>query len=247
MQEATLKPVRSTFHSALPALAVVLVGIVAIVAGVAGNSGAGARPSAQAAGTNPLPAQSADPWPAFVMVFHDEFYNWETGHVVSAEDYRYTYNGRENWQLELLASNKDLRAVGSRTEYNNATFTEAGRIDGQPLPVHTTKADKPYMATWWLVPVAVEQLEQGGDYQRAAAVSDGKIRLYKDETLPCQSLSAEWQTRLCGKGQQSYRERTEKLLEAKHGIPLEITGKTEGKVTFSTTVKQLTYTNPSTK
>ena len=235
--QATLRPTRNRLHTALPALAIVLtvalLGVVAVLGSTATNSYLGTQPDAQ--------AQVADPWPTFVMVFREEIYNWETSKVASSEVYQYVYKGRENWQLELLESTKDPRTVGSRTEYNNTTFTETGVVDGHPLPVRTTKADRPYMATWWLVPVAVERLGKGGDYQRSADTLDGKIWLYKDETLPCNSLSETWTARLCGGGKQSYTQRTEKVMDPEHGIPLEITGKSEDRVTFTIKVVEMTY------
>jgi hypothetical protein len=239
--QATLRPVRNPLQIALSTLTVALLGVVAIVTFTAVNSNSGTLPSAQSAGTNSVQAQVADPWPAFVMDFREEIYDWKTGKSASSEVYRYVYNGRENWQLALLESTKDPRAVGSMTEYNSATFTEAGVADGHPLPVRTTKADRPYMASWWLVPVAAERLGIGSDYQRSAASADGKIGLYKDEIMPCSSLFEVWQARVCGGGKQSFTQRTEKVMDSKHGIPLEITEKIEGKVTSTIQVTELTY------
>jgi hypothetical protein len=240
--QATLRPVRNLPQIALSTLAVALLGVVAIMTFTAVNSNSGTLSSAQSAGTNSVQAQVADPWPAFVMDFREEIYDWETGKVVNSEVYRYVYNSREDWQLALLESTNDPRAVGSRTEYNNATFTEAGVVDGHPLPVRTTKADRPYMASWWLVPVAAERLGiAGSDYQRSVASADGKIGLYKEEMMPCSSLFEAWQARVCGGGKQSFTQRTEKVMDSKHGIPLEITEKIEGKVTSTIKVVELTY------
>ncbi len=235
------RPARNPLPIALSTLAVTLLGVVAIMAATAAKSNLGVWSSAQTAATNNAPAQVAGPWPAFEMVFREEIYDWEAGKVVSSEVYRYLHNGRENWKLELLESTKDPRAVGSKTEYNNGTFTEAGVVDGHPLPVRTTKADRPYMATWWLVPVAVERLGTGSDYLRSAGAPGDKIGLYKEEVLPCNSISEVWQTRLCGGGKLSYTQRTEKVMDPKYGIPLEITGRTEGKVTATVKVIELTY------
>ncbi|HYP40649.1 MAG TPA: hypothetical protein VEX13_09850 [Chloroflexia bacterium] len=243
--QATLRPVRNRLQIALPALAATLafalLGVVAMVAATSANSNSGPLSSAQSAGTNSVQAQPANPWPAFVMVFREEAYSWETGKVASSDVYKYVYNGREHWQLELLESTRDPRAVGSRTEYNSATFTEAGVVDGHPLPVRTTKADRPYMASWWLVPVAPSRLGVSNGYQQAADAPEGKIRLYKDELLPCSSLLEVWQVRLCGTGKQSYTQRTEKVMDPEHGIPLEITEWTEGKVTATIKIEELTY------
>lgn len=240
--QAILKTRRNHLQFAMPLLAVVLVGVVVIVmTGAIGKNNA----TEQLAGTKPAgtgqQAQNADPWPAFNMVFREDAHDWATGKIVSSEVYRYAYTNRESWQLELLESTKDPRAVGSKTEYNNSTFTQASVIDGHPPPLQVTKADKPYMATWWLVPVAVAQLGNGDGYQRAADTPDGKMELYKEVTLPCSSLSDVWRVQLCGAGKQYYTQRIEKLMDPEHGIPLEITEKAGDQVTSTITVTELTY------
>ncbi len=237
--QATLKPRGSQLQTAMPLLAAVLLGIVAMIVAIGNNNGI-EQSNIQPVSSNIKP-QSADPWPSFTTIFHEEAYDWESGKVVSSEVYRFVYTNLESWQLELLESTKDSRAVGSKTEYNNHTFTQASMVDGHPLPVQVTNADKPYIATWWLVPVSVERLSNGGDYKRVADTPAGKIQLYKDDTLPCNSLTGIWQTWLCGTGKQFYTQRTEKTMDPEHGIPLEITEKAEGKVISTIKTTELTY------
>ncbi|MBF6614690.1 MAG: hypothetical protein IVW55_16385 [Chloroflexi bacterium] len=235
-----MKPRRNQLQIAMPLLTAVLLGVVVMTAGAIRSNNPVEQPSVQPGNSNVQP-QTADPWPSFTMVFREEAYDWETGNVISSEVYQYAYTNRESWQLELLESSKDPRAVGSKTEYNNSTFTQAGVIDGHPLSVQVTKADKPYMATSWLVPVSIDRLSKNGGYQRAADRPDGRVELYKEEMLPCNSLTGIWQVRLCADGKQSYTQRTEKLMDPEQGIPLEITEKAGGKVTSSVKVTKLTY------
>ncbi|HEX8219678.1 MAG TPA: hypothetical protein VF914_10770 [Chloroflexia bacterium] len=184
--------------------------------------------------------QTEDPWPKFSMVFREENYHWETGQVNTFDVWRYTYQGRKNWRLELVESSRDPRAVGSWTSYDGMSYSVGGMVDGSPLPVETQPVDRDVMATWWLVPVSPQRLGLDPKYRRVESNDPSKIHLRQDVQHPCSELSGEWQARLCADGRQSYDRAVEKSLSTDHGIPTEIIERVEDKVTSRIAVTELT-------
>jgi len=191
-------------------------------------------------GAGPPPLQPADPWPQFVMTYKNEVYDWQTGQVTAADTYRYTYQGWKNWQLDLVASTRDPRAVGTWSRYDGTAFTSASVIDGQPLPEQRAPADHLVMATWWLVPVSPAQLGADGRFQRVG-LDGATIHLQQHAAHSCASLPAQGLTAMCQPGQQTYQSSTDRVLTADRGIPVEITERAESKIVSRIAVTAVSY------
>lgn len=187
-----------------------------------------------------LAPQTTDPWPHFVMVYRDEIYNWDSSHIQTYDVYRYTYQGVNNWRLELIESSRDPRVVGTWSSYDGVTYRSNSFVDGRALPEYVTKPDHQLMATEWLVPVSPEKLSLGGRFQQVARDVQ-KIQLHQNAEHPCSSLSAVWQARLCPPGQKNYQRVTDKFLTSDHAIPDEIVERVGGKITSRILVTSLTY------
>lgn len=191
-------------------------------------------------GASPSPVQLTDPWPPFIMTYTNEVYDWQSGQVATADTYRYTYQGWKNWRLELVASTRDPRAVGTWSRYDGTAFTSASVIDGHPVPEQRASPDHMVMATWWLVPVSPAHLGADGRFQLVAQ-DTATIHLQQHAEHTCASLPAKWRTSLCKPDQQNYHWQTDKILTVNQGIPVTITEQAGGKIVSRITVTDVSY------
>ncbi len=226
----------------LLALLIVAVGLLEGIGGrgVAGNPLDTKGPGQPTVAVPSDKGQTDDPWPKFVMVYREENYDWETGQVSSYDVWRFAYQGRKNWRLELIESSRDPRAVGSWSSFDGTNYSAGGVIDNAPLPVETEQVDRDVMATWWLVPVSPQRLGADGRFRSVPSNDKSKVHLRQDVQHPCSELSGEWQARLCATGDANYDRTVEKSLSAEHGIPTEIAERVEDKVTSRITVTEIT-------
>jgi hypothetical protein len=190
--------------------------------------------------TSPTYERLPQSWPKFTMVYEQWGYGFGLNGAAGTQRVKYTYNGPQDWRVDVLSHSSVPEVAGSWAAYNGTEVRSFDPRVGKESVNNLTEMKGVHVPEEWLVPSYVPKLLRKPDVTTVNSSKAGAKELTYVEQLPCTEQSStndKAGISPCKSGTRTAQRQI--VYREKDFIPLEIVDRVDSTVVAKITVESL--------